>query len=234
MENIEIKIFEFIKGLGTILLYFFVSILTSYILADFINHENMIISSLAQIAVYAVLLLVLGLVYHKRLIHDFKNFKKEYLGVALKNWIIGLGVMYICNILVSSLAGGLATNEEANRNLFSSYPVSSILTMVFIGPLIEEITFRASFKKAFSKWYTFAIVTALIFGSFHISNFFVLLAQGEFNLSELAYLLPYSALGFFFAKAFYETDNIYTSYFAHMFHNGLCIIILIVLSLIGG
>lgn len=231
MENLEIKTIEFLKGLGTILLYFLISIIVSFILRNYVYHENIILASLAQVAIYVALFIVLGLIYRERLINDFKNFEKKYVGIALKNWIIGLGVMYICNIIVSNFGGGVATNEEANRNLFALYPVSSILTMVFIGPLIEEITFRASFKKAFRKWYTFAIVTSLIFGSFHVSNFFVLLAQGIFNLSELLYLIPYSALGFFFAKAFYETNNIYTSYLAHMFHNGLCIIILIMLSL---
>ena len=234
MENIEIKILEFLKGLGTILLYFVTTIIASSLLANFYYHNNIVVATIAQILAYVLLLLVLGIVYRKRLTQDFKNFKKEYIKVALKNWIIGLGVMFICNIIVSSFSGDIATNEEANRNLIALYPVSSAITMIFVGPLVEEITFRASFKKAFSKWYTFAIVTSLIFGAAHISNFFVLLSQGTFNLQELLYLFPYSALGFFFAKAFYETDNIYTSYFAHMFHNALCVILLLLLSLIGG
>ena len=124
--------------------------------------------------------------------------------------------MFIANILISSFVGGVASNEEANRTLLGAYPISSIISMVFLGPLIEEITFRASFKKAFSKWYTFAIVTALI------QSFFI-----SFDFRELLFLIPYSSLGFFFAKAFYETDNIYTSYLAHMFHNGVCVLILL-------
>ena len=130
--------------------------------------------------------------------------------------------MFIANILISSFVGGVASNEEANRTLLGAYPISSIISMVFLGPLIEEITFRASFKKAFSKWYTFAIVTALLFGTAHIQSFFI-----TFDFRELLFLIPYSSLGFFFAKAFYETDNIYTSYLAHMFHNGVCVLILL-------
>lgn len=228
MNNIEIKVLEFLKGLGTILLYFVISLIVSYTLQDYYYHDNIVIATLTQILVYAILLFVLGFVYRKRLIHDFKNFKKEYIYVALKNWIIGLGIMFICNIIVSSFAGGIATNEEANRNLLGDYPVSSFISMVFLGPLVEEITFRASFKKAFSKWYVFAIVTALLFGAAHIQTFFV-----TYDYQELLYLIPYSTLGFFFAKAFYETDNIYTSYLAHMFHNGMCVTLLLLLSLVG-
>ena len=234
IDILENKVLGVLKGIGTIILYFIVSLFCSYLFRNYILSDNIFVASLFQVLTYVILLLIIGGIYHKRLIHDFKNFKKEYVGIALKNWIIGLGIMFICNIIVSSFSGDIATNEEANRNLIALYPVSSAITMIFVGPLVEEITFRASFKKAFSKWYTFAIVTSLIFGAAHISNFFVLLSQGTFNLQELLYLFPYSALGFFFAKAFYETDNIYTSYFAHMFHNALCVILLLLLSLIGG
>ena len=234
MESIQIRILEFLKGLGTILLYFIITLICSYFFGDYYYHDNFIIATIFQLLVYVIMLIVMGFIYHKRLIHDFKNFKKEYVGIAVKNWLIGLGAMLIANILISSFVGGVAVNEEANRNLLGDYPVSSFISMVFLGPLVEEITFRASFKKAFSKWYVFAIVTAFIFGSAHISNFFALLSHGTFNWQELLYLFPYSALGFFFAKAFYETDNIYTSYFAHMFHNALCVILLLLLSLIGG
>lgn len=225
MNNIEIKVLEFLKGLGTILLYFVISLIVSYTLQDYYYHDNIVIATLTQILVYAILLFVLGFVYRKRLIHDFKNFKKEYIYVALKNWIIGLGIMFICNIIVSGFAGGIATNEEANRNLIALYPVSSSITMIFFGPLVEEITFRASFKKAFKKWYTFAIVTSLLFGAAHIQSFLV-----TKDFMELLYLLPYSALGFFFAKAFFETDNIYTSFLAHMIHNAICVILLLVIG----
>ena len=97
-------------------------------------------------------------------------------------------------------------------------PITNMITMIIIGPLLEEITFRASFKNAFSKWYPFALTTGFLFGLAHIA---------EYTLLEFLFIIPYGALGFFFAKAFYETDNIYTSYIAHFFHNFLCIILII-------
>ena len=220
------KTLEFFKGLGTILVYFVVTLICSYLFQDYYYHDNFVVATIFQILVYLILFLVLALIYHKRLIHDLKEFKKEYVFIAFKNWMIGLGAMFIANIVISSFGGGLATNEEANRNLLAMYPISSFISMVFLGPIIEEITFRASFKKAFSKWYTFAIVTSLLFGAAHIQTFFV-----TYDFMELLYLIPYSALGFFFAKAFYETDNIYTSYLAHLFHNGMCVILLLLISL---
>ena len=229
IDILENKVLGVLKGIGTIILYFIVSLFCSYLFRNYILSDNIFVASLFQVLTYVILLLIIGGIYHKRLIHDFKNSKKEYVGIALKNWIIGLGAMFIANIIISSIAGGIASNEEANRTLLGNYPVSSFISMVFLGPLVEEITFRASFKSAFSKWYIFALVTALLFGSAHISSFIT-----TKDVLELLYLIPYSTLGFFFAKAFYETDNIYTSYFAHMFHNALCVILLLLLSLMGG
>ena len=197
IDILENKVLGVLKGIGTIILYFIVSLFCSYLFRNYILSDNIFVASLFQVLTYVILLLIIGGIYHKRLIHDFKNFKKEYVGIALKNWIIGLGAMFIANIIISSIAGGIASNEEANRTLLGNYPVSSFISMVFLGPLVEEITFRASFKSAFSKWYIFALVTALLFGSAHISSFIT-----TKDFLELLYLIPYSTLGFFFAKGF--------------------------------
>ena len=224
IDILENKVLGVLKGIGTIILYFIVSLFCSYLFRNYILSDNIFVASLFQVLTYVILLLIIGGIYHKRLIHDFKNFKKEYVGIALKNWIIGLGAMFIANIIISNIAGGIASNEEANRTLLGNYPVSSFISMVFLGPLVEEITFRASFKSAFSKWYIFALVTALLFGSAHISSFIT-----TKDVLELLYLIPYSTLGFFFAIAFFETDNIYTSYLAHMFHVGLFVILFLII-----
>lgn len=230
MKPLEVKIQEFFKGLGTIVLYFAISYIVSILFQDVYYHENIIIATLIQILAYIILLGVLALIYRKRLIQDFKSFKKEYTAIAFRNWLIGLGAMLIANIIISNFTGNsVSTNEGANRTLLEFYPVSSVISMVILGPMIEEITFRASFKNAFTKWYTFAIVTGLIFGSMHIQSFLL-----TWDFKELLYLIPYSTLGFFFGKAFFETDNIYTSYIAHVVHNGICVALLIFLFVVGG
>jgi len=219
------KALEFFKGIGTIILFILLSFIGNILLGDFYISDNIIISTLSQLGTYIIILLGLILLYHKRLLEDLKTFKKEYIKTALKYWLIGLGIMMICNILIQSITGDIAANESANRELLTNFPISNIITMVFIGPLIEEITFRASFKKAFTKWYTFSLVTAIIFASFH-------LLAGS-SLSEILYIIPYGALGFFFAKAFYETDNIYTSFIAHMVHNGICVCLIMLVYSLG-
>ena len=211
------KLINFSKGIGTIFLYFFISTIMSLLIGDYYFSDNMVVATIAQLSTYIVLLIVLFLVYHKRMINDFKNFKKDYLKIALRYWLIGLIAMIIANIIITSIVNNIAVNESLNRSLLDKYPISNIISMILLGPIIEEITFRASFKEAFSKWYTFATVTAILFGLAHIA---------EFKLLEFLFIIPYGALGFFFAKAFYDTDNIYTSIFMHILHNTYSVILI--------
>lgn len=213
-------------GFGTILLYYALNITVSIIFASlYKTHE-----SIALVLMYLVMFLCLAYFYRRRLINDLKTFKKEYLKSSYKNWLIGLAIMIICNIIINMITNNIATNEAANRTTLTEFPISSIITMVIIGPLIEEITFRASFKKAFDNWVSFALVTGFLFGFAHI---IATLLSNTSSLLELLYIIPYGALGFFFAKAFYETDNIYTSYIAHFSHNALCIALILLTNNIG-
>lgn len=216
-ENEPNKIIEFFKGIGTIFLYFIFASIGSIIFGNYYKNPNKLIAGLSQLGTYLIMLFGLCFIYRKRLINDFKNFKKENTNIAIKNWLCGLGIMIVSNLIISFIVRDIAANESANRELLNNLPITNMIIMVIIAPLIEEITFRASFKNAFSKWYTFAITTGLLFGLAHIA---------EYTLLELLFIIPYGALGFFFAKAMYETNNIYTSYIAHFIHNGLCILLI--------
>ncbi len=216
-----VKLKELFKGIGTIAIYVVVAILGGLLFGPFYFNANILIASLAQLATYSLLVFILALLYQKRLRNDFKSFKKENIKIALKNWILGLGIMAIFNILISMFIKGMATNESLNRDLLFKYPLSNIISMIFLGPISEEITFRASFKKAFDNKYLFCIVTGLIFGLAHVIV--------DISLTQILYIIPYGALGFFMAKAFYETDNIYASLIMHVIHNGICVALLLLL-----
>lgn len=219
VDTVKEQTINFLKGIGTIFLYLLLAAIGGSLFGKFYFNDNKVVATIAQLGTYTIMLIGLVSIYHKRLIKDFKEFKKEYLSLAIRNWLMGLAIMAISNIIISIFLENIAANETANRLLLMKYPISNIITMVLIGPLLEEITFRASFKDAFKKWYTFALTTSLIFGLAHIA---------KWTLTEFLFIIPYGALGFFFAKAFYETDNIYTSYFAHMIHNALCILIIFI------
>ncbi len=216
------KVKEFFKGIGTIALYFGISFLGSILLGNYYFSDNLVIATISQLAIYIIMLIVMVIIYRERLKEDFQNFDKKYVEVALRNWIIGFACMIVFNTIINSFIHRMPVNESLNRDLLRNYPISNILAITLMGPIIEEITFRLSFKKAFSKWYTFALTTAFFFGLAHIA---------DFNLTELIFIIPYGALGFFMAKAFYETDNILTSMIMHIMHNTLAMAIILIFGL---
>ena len=57
-----------------------------------------------------------------------------------------------------------------------------------------------------------------------ILSIYFSIATESTSLIEILYIIPYGALGFFFAKAFYETDNIFSSISVHMIHNTIAVL----------
>lgn len=219
VKKIEEKIISIGKVIGIFALYLFLQIAFGALFGDLLSHKNGLISSIAYLLIYILMILIISLFFIKSLTDDFMSFKKKYIKIAFKNWALGFTCMFVSNLYLTYFIGNIASNEATNRELLSTNPILSILLMVIIVPLLEEIIFRLNIKKAFKNKYIFCIISALIFGGMHLI--------GSSSLKELLYIIPYGSLGFFFAKAYYESDNIYTSVLAHMFHNGLSVLIII-------
>lgn len=207
-----------------ITIFFLTSIIYGIFFSKLCTSNNIVVATIFQLGQYIFLLIILFIFFNKRLKEDLKNFKKEYLGIAVKYWIMGLCIMFISNILISFFLKGIAANETEVRELLFKYPISNIITSTLLAPIAEEIVFRSSLKEGFKKWYVYCLLSALFFGLGHI---IVELLSG--NLSELLYLIPYGSLGFFFAKAFWDTDNIYTSIIAHIIHNSITVGLIFIL-----
>lgn len=200
------------------------------------SSENFWISNITYTGYYILIVLGLILLFHKPLKEQWNRFLKhwkEYSKISLSAWAKGIGLMILSNILVLSITGNMAANETQNREILNLMPLYALLVMCFIGPFIEELVFRFAFKKGFKKKYTFAIITSLIFASLHVLNSFNPLSIETFlaNWTQILFLLPYSSLAFFFALSYYETDNIFTSTLAHIMHNTLSVIIILLFNI---
>ena len=123
--------------------------------------------------------------------------------------------MIITNNIIYHFTLSLPLNEVENREIIKKLPIYSIISMIFIIPLIEEIVFRLSFKKSFKNKNLFLIITALIFGLFHV-----------LFTKDYIYIIPYTIFGYILGKIYYDTDNIFYSYFIHAFHNTLCLLLI--------
>lgn len=232
MEKFLERIKCFIIGIAVFFLYY--KILPKglmYIVGLLVDNPNKIVSNIVMSIVEIIIFLVLFLIFRKKIVTDFKNFKKDYkknLDIGFKYYFIGFLVMAVSNIILSFLTGGIAENEALNREYLKLYPLYSVVAMVFVGPLVEEIVFRLGFRKCFNKWLQYAIFSGLLFGSLHVYTAYEGMKFAEIlkNWHEMLYVVPYGALGFAFAKAFYETDNIWTTMTMHVLHNAFTVLLI--------
>lgn len=219
------KINNFWVIIGTFFIYVYASIFVSNFFEVCFITNSRILNSICLILSNLLVALLVALPFVKQLVDDFKKINKDNLKKSYKNWLIGLGLMFVSNAIISIFIKDIATNEQYNRELLSSMPIYAISVMVIIAPITEELVFRLSLKNSFKNKWIYAVVSGLIFGLVHLLS--------ASNLIELLYIIPYGALGFFFAKSVYESDSIYSSIFTHITHNALMITILFLSHSIG-
>lgn len=237
------KVKQFAKGIlfsvGLFLLYYLVCPnLFAFLLKKPLLSNNFWAYNFAYLAIYLFTFLVVLLIVHKDIFRQFKEFihePKKYLHKGFSYWVYGLIVMMISNMIVSSLLGNIAVNEQETRQVLLSSPLYAIPAILFFGPFLEELVFRYGLRKSFNKEIPFALFSAFIFGGLH-----VITAIDEFTLasifshiSEFLFIVPYGSLGFFFAKAYYETENIFSSAIPHMLHNTISVLLILAMHFLG-
>lgn len=223
------RILEFGKGLLGIFLFFAIQIGFQIVFYDIFVQKNFLVNNILLLIMEFVLMSILILMNRKKLKNDYADFNenhKKYLKYGFKLWFIGLIIMMISNGIIAGMTKGLASNEEANRQLMLQYPIYMVISTMMLAPFIEELTFRGNFKEAFKNKKVFILFTAFVFASVHVLN-------GITSPLELLYYIPYGALSIAFGKIYMETDNIYTTMVIHSVHNSLSIILLVIAYLAG-
>ena len=221
------KVLDFFKSFIGIIIYFAVNIFFSSIL-KVIDKSNQPLFILVLCLSEIVLLLILLLVFRKRIKKDFidfdKNYKK-YLSYGIKIWLIGLLVMGLSNSIIYRFISE-PVNQQANELIISLYPLYSIISIIICGPFVEEIVFRLSFKEHIKNKYIFLILTTLIFAGIHI-------VPSMTSAIELLYFIPYGALALSFGIILQKTDNIFTTVLIHTFHNTMAILLITITTMLG-
>ena len=172
-----------------------------------------------------ITIFLLILLYKKTLVDDFKDFKtniSNYLEIGIKYWLIGLFIMMISNIIISTFFKlDAASNEQSVRYLLKTSPIIAFFLTSINAPIIEELIFRKAFFDIFKKKWAFILTSGIVFGSLH-----VLLSLH--SPLELLYIIPYCSLGISFSYMYFETKNIYVPITIHAFHNAVLSIISII------
>lgn len=208
------------KGFLNIILYLlFPGIITS-LFHKFMNNNFMY--SFFTMLPYLLLSIYYIIIYKEDLINYLKKFKLNYIKWILIIWIIGFILMMFSNYIINYkiLPNNISGNEEMNRTLLFNHKFTYTLLLSIIIPFLEEISFRLEFKKNIKNKYVFLILTSLLFASMHLFT--------TTKVIELIYVIPYIILGFTFSFIYYKTDNIFSSIIAHIIHNTLIVIMLLV------
>ncbi len=205
---------DFYNFIMTYYLKPFTSLYQSY--NDYINFLN----GWLQIATYIVLFIGIVGILHKELIYDLKDYKErenycnKYIGYSL---ILYFVVNFITNIVTNLLKIILKTGVTSeNQNQIEAVMTSNfggaifmIISVVILGPLVEELIFRKSFFKLIPNKIAAIIVSSIIFGLLHTFSF-------DYTLTDLLIVtLPYAMSGVAFGYCYYKTENIYPCYILH-------------------
>ncbi len=183
----------------------------------------------SQFASELLFIVILILIYYKDLKREFKiyitNIKKN-IPIMLKYYVLGIIIMIFSNLIISMIIGNVSSNESAVRESLFSFPVYTMLSIMIVAPLSEELVFRKSISPIIKNKWIYAIVCGLLFGGAH-------LLAGEFALINLLYLVPYGSLGFVFALMNRETKTTFSSITMHCIHNTATGILLLITYSMG-
>ncbi len=204
-------------------LFYTLPILFSSLIAKYIINSSNMVKDIALFIIDILVLSVLIICNFDLLKKDFIKFKKDYkkcLDTGFKYYVLGLILMFISNFIIISINGGnIANNEELNRSVIGLYPLYAISSIILLGPITEEITFRGGFKKAIGNIVLYTVFTGILFGSAHII--------GNVNtFTDVLFIIPYSILGLMFSYVCYKTNNIFTSISMHIVHNSFALLMI--------
>ena len=140
--------------------------------------------------------------------------------------VIAGAILVICSeglsLLLSLAYKGTNSNQQLAVNLIKSYPAFAIIILGFIGPIVEELTYRLglfSFCSRINRILAY-VVTILIFSLIHF----------DFTSSDMIaelISLPVYMLGAVILTYTYEKSGPTSSIIAHSINNLLSVILIL-------
>lgn len=220
---------ELIKSCYGFVIYLGLQILFSIFARQVFNLGD-IAYNIYLISLEIITFIILAFLYRKRLKKDFIDFDKnykDYLSLGFRTWALSMFFMAISNYIINYfILNQIAANQTVNEAIISKMPLYTIIGMIILGPIIEEMVFRIGPKDNIKNKKAYYVVSVLLFAGLHAIN-------GISSPIELIYFIPYSTMAIGFAYMFDKTDNIFTSALIHTFHNTFTIILLVIVKMLG-
>lgn len=223
----KMKIF---KNLIMFFMYFFYDI----IIAIIINILNIDVTKFSNMGknIYLITtnlgyIIFIIFVYKKEIMSDLKDFKKNGLKYFIKYipiYALGLIAMSLSNIILYEITNvQISNNEQLVRDYIKIFPIYMTFSCVIYAPIVEEITFRKTFRNIINNKYFFILTSGIIFGLIHITG-------DTIGINEYLLSIPYILMGTCLAYIYYKSNNIFTTITIHSIHN----FILLMIQFIGG
>ena len=168
------KLFDILKLLFCIILFFFVGTITKIMFDIFnINLDSEMRLIFLQLISSIIMLSILSLIYYKDIIKDSKTFKKNLSKKSIfiiKLFLIFIVVKYIVSlftvILMILLKLDMNSITSANQELIETYlkraPLLMAISTSLLAPIYEELLFRLGFKKVFGNNILFVVISGFI------------------------------------------------------------------------
>lgn len=158
------------------------------------------------------------------ILRDKDFFKKAFVGGKKASIPVSIlwGILGFVIVLTAQMLAGLIeqklgiTGGSENTAVLSSIAAASpiiIVSIVFIGPFLEEVVFRRVIFGSLNQTTNFfiaALVSAIVFGLVHM---------------ELSHILTYASTGLAFAFLYNKTKRLLTTIISHTLLNGFVIFI---------
>lgn len=220
LEKIEVKR----KWLYLLLwIALFISFYSGLIPMKFLQN----IPPLARIfLLYVIQAFILGYLLRKDIKRDFAIFKGNF-KTYMKYIFPKLGIFFLIYIIISVPIALLAGQISTNQSQLNELPLALTATMaILFAPFLEEFMFRGLLRKSIPNNTAFMITSAFIFGAAHM-------LYAEENLIMYIYIIPYTLLGYFLARTYAKTNNIFTNISIHFLWNTFAILLNVLIKLIG-
>lgn len=216
---------KIILNIFMFLLYFIYQLATIAIVnlfnIDISNNHNRELYLLISSLIYFVIIII---VYRHELKIDYKKFNIRILFKYIPIYIIGLLLMAISSYIISKITNiETSQNETLVRQYIKLFPIYMSFSTVLYAPLVEEITFRKTFRNIINDKILFILISGIMFGIIHVS-----ISNNTTN--DLLMIIPYLIMGIDFSYIYYKSDNIFTTITIHSIHN----LILLIIQFIGG
>lgn len=201
------------------------AIITSLIVSAAVKDDNalryVLINSINYAVLFAIDMLLL-INYYPEIFNPFKKGRTYIAG------LVGFAFLFGGSILISYLMSLAVPTADTGENQYVAIqmvlrnPIVCIIILGFIGPLVEELTYRVglfTLCKRVSPILAY-IVTPLVFAVIHMDFF------SDNIINELVALPDYLFAGVMFS-VLYDREGFGASYLAHVSNNLLSIILII-------